>query len=188
MDQGDPGNRQPYGKIDVLVNNAGTGARATVEETTTAAWDGQMTFHAKGVFLGTKHAIPEMRRAGGGSIINVSSIYGLVGSPTSTAYHAAKGAIRLFTKSAAVQYAGGEHPGELGASRLLLDSPHGPSYSQEEGRETGLWTAYPWTLGQRRRHRLRHPLPGLRRVFVRDGLRTGNRQRHHRPVAGPDSA
>ena len=94
-----------YGKLDVLVNNAGTGARSTVEETTVEAWDGQMNVHAKGVFLGTKHAIPEMRKAGGGSIVNISSIYGLVGSPTSTAYHAAKGAIRLFTKSAAVQYA-----------------------------------------------------------------------------------
>ena len=94
-----------YGKLDVLVNNAGTGARLTVEETSVADWDGQMNVHAKGVFLGTKLAIPEMRRAGGGSIINVSSIYGLVGSPTSTAYHAAKGASRIFTKSAAVQYA-----------------------------------------------------------------------------------
>ena len=94
-----------YGKLDVLVNNAGTGARTNVEETTVEAWDGQMDVHAKGTFLGTKHAIPEMRKAGGGSIINVSSIYGLIGSPTSTAYHAAKGAIRLFTKSAAIQYA-----------------------------------------------------------------------------------
>ncbi len=94
-----------FGKLDVLVNNAGTGARFTVEDTTEEVWDSQMNVHAKGVFLGTKHAIPEMRKAGGGSIINVSSIYGLVGSPASTAYHAAKGAIRLFTKSAAMQYA-----------------------------------------------------------------------------------
>ena len=123
-----------YGKLDVLVNNAGTGARFTVEETTVDAWDGQMDVHAKGVFLGTKHAIPEMRRAGGGSIINVSSIYGLVGSPTSTAYHAAKGAIRLFTKSAAVQYAGENirvnsvHPGYCWTP--LTDA----GYSGEEGR------------------------------------------------------
>ena len=94
-----------FGKLDILVNNAGTGARYTVEDTTEAVWDAQMDVHAKGVFLGTKHAIPEMRNAGGGSIINISSIYGIVGSPTSTAYHAAKGAIRLFTKSAAIQYA-----------------------------------------------------------------------------------
>ena len=130
-----------YGKIDVLVNNAGTGARTTVEETTAAAWDGQMDVHAKGAFLGTKHAIPEMRRAGGGSIINVSSIYGLVGSPTSTAYHAAKGAIRLFTKSVAVQYAGENirvnsvHPGYCWTP--LTD----PSYSHDEGRRD-------WSMGQ----------------------------------------
>ena len=68
-------------------------------------WDGQMDVHAKGVFLGTKFAIPEMRKVGGGSIINTSSIYGIVGSQTATAYHAAKGAVRIFTKAAAIQYA-----------------------------------------------------------------------------------
>ncbi len=94
-----------YSRLDILVNNAGTGARYTVEDTTEEVWDTQMNIHAKGTFLGTKHAIPEMRKLGGGSIINVSSIYGLVGSDTSTAYHGAKGAIRLFTKSAAIQYA-----------------------------------------------------------------------------------
>ena len=65
-----------------------------------------MDINAKGVFLGTKAAIPEMRKAGGGSIINISSVYGLVGSNGSTAYHASKGAVRLFTKSTAIQYAG----------------------------------------------------------------------------------
>ncbi len=106
-----------FGKLDVLVNNAGSGARYTVEETTEEAWDGQMDVHGKGTFLGTKCAIPEMLKAGGGSIVNISSIYGLVGSPTSTAYHAGKGAIRLLTKSTAIQYAGDNiransiHPG-----------------------------------------------------------------------------
>ena len=94
-----------FGTLNVLVNNAGTGARFTVEETTVEVWDAQMNVHAKGVFLGTKYAIPVLRQAGGGSIVNVSSIYGLVGSPTSAAYHAAKGAIRIFTKAAAIQYA-----------------------------------------------------------------------------------
>ena len=77
-----------FGALDILVNNAGTAARSTIEETTEEIWDGQMNVHAKGVFLGTKHAIPEMRRAGGGSVINVSSIFGLIGSRSSTAYHA----------------------------------------------------------------------------------------------------
>ncbi len=94
-----------YGRLDVLVNNAGTGGRPNVEETTEEIWQGQMDVHAKGVFLGTKHAIPHMRAVGGGSIINISSIYGLVGSSGSTAYHAGKGASRIFTKSAAVQLA-----------------------------------------------------------------------------------
>ena len=94
-----------FGRLDILVNNAGTAARYTVEETTEELWDAQMNVHAKGVFLGTKHAIPEMRKVGGGSIINISSILGLVGSPSSAAYSAAKGAIRMFSKAAAIQYA-----------------------------------------------------------------------------------
>jgi NAD(P)-dependent dehydrogenase (short-subunit alcohol dehydrogenase family) len=94
-----------FSQLNILVNNAGTTARATVENTTLEMWEGQMDVHAKGTFLGTKAAIPEMRKAGGGSIVNVSSIAGIVGSRSSTAYHAAKGAIRIFTKAAAVQYA-----------------------------------------------------------------------------------
>ena len=94
-----------FGRLDILVNSAGTTVRTTVEETTEDVWDQQMDVHAKGTFLGTKHAIPEMRKAGGGSIVNVSSIAGLVGFSSSTAYQAAKGAIRTFTKSAAIQYA-----------------------------------------------------------------------------------
>lgn len=94
-----------HGKLDVLVNNAGTASGTRLEELTLEMWDEQMEVHAKSTFLGTKRVIPEMRRSGGGSIINISSIYGIVGSYTSTAYHAAKGAVRLFTKSAAVQHA-----------------------------------------------------------------------------------
>ncbi len=94
-----------FKKIDILVNNAGSSARYTIEETTLDVWQEQMDIHAKGVFLGTKHVIPYLRKNGGGSIINISSIYGMIGSPSSTAYHVAKGASRLFTKSAAIQYA-----------------------------------------------------------------------------------
>ena len=98
-----------YGKLDVLVNNAGIGSGAapsTVEDTDGERWDRIMEINSTGVFLGAQYAIPEMRRAGGGSIINISSIFGLVGSPGSTPYHASKGAVRLLTKSTAVQYAG----------------------------------------------------------------------------------
>ena len=111
-----------YGKLDVLVNNAGISGRTTVEETSADLWDRVMAVNAKGVFLGTKLAIPVMRRAGGGSIINISSIYGLVGSDSGVSYHASKGAVRIFTKSAAIQYAkdgirvNSVHPG-------FVDSP-----------------------------------------------------------------
>ena len=94
-----------FGKLDILVNNAGTAAPIGLEDTSEELWDAQMDVHAKGVFLGTKHAIPEMRKIGGGSIVNISSIYGIIGSPASTAYHAAKGASRLLTNAAAIQYA-----------------------------------------------------------------------------------
>ena len=94
-----------YGKLDVLVNNAGISVAARVEDLSEADWDAELSVHAKGVFLGTRAAIPAMRAGGGGSIINISSIMGIVGSPTSPAYSAAKGAIRIFTKSTALQYA-----------------------------------------------------------------------------------
>ncbi|PKB67734.1 MAG: cyclopentanol dehydrogenase [SAR202 cluster bacterium Io17-Chloro-G4] len=95
-----------FGKLDVLVNNAAVWRRGHVEETTSEHWDAVLEVNAKGVFLGTKAAIPEMRKAGGGSIINISSVAGLVGSLTSSAYSASKGAVRLLTKSTAIQYAG----------------------------------------------------------------------------------
>jgi cyclopentanol dehydrogenase len=94
-----------YGKLDVLVNNAGILIRGSIEETTEEEWDRIMAVNVKGVFLGTKSAIPALRRAGGGSIINISSVAGLVGSTTtSAAYTATKGAVRLFTKATAIQH------------------------------------------------------------------------------------
>ena len=96
---------EEFGALDVLVNNAGIYNRAPVEETTLEEWERVMDVNSTGVFLGTKHAIPAMRRSGGGSIVNMSSVAGLVGSRTQTVYNASKGAVRLLTKSTAVQYA-----------------------------------------------------------------------------------
>ena len=94
-----------FGKLNVLVNNAAIWRKSLVEETTVEDWDAILDVNAKGVFLGTKLAIPEMRKDGGGSIINISSTAGLVGSLRSSAYGASKGAVRLLTKATAVQYA-----------------------------------------------------------------------------------
>lgn len=107
-----------YGKLDILANIAGISGReptetvrsgpitgVPLEEQSVENWNRIMEINATGVFLGTKHAIPAMRRAGGGSIINISSICGIVGAFANAAYHASKGAVRIFSKSAAVQYA-----------------------------------------------------------------------------------
>lgn len=109
-----------YGRLNVLVNNAGILIRKEIEHTTEEEWDRIMGVNVKGVFFGTKHAIPAMREAGGGSIVNISSTAGLVGSPEGSAcYTATKGAVRLFTKATAVQHAkdaircNSVHPGPI---------------------------------------------------------------------------
>ena len=95
-----------YGRLDVLVNNAGVAVWGTLEDTNVEEWDWVMEVNAKGVFLGTKAAIPAMRRVGGGSIINISSISGLIGQEgIQPVYNASKGAVRLLTKATAIQYA-----------------------------------------------------------------------------------
>jgi NAD(P)-dependent dehydrogenase (short-subunit alcohol dehydrogenase family) len=113
-----------FGKLDVLVNNAGISGTFDPDTLSTSAWDRLMDVNAKGVFLGMKHAIPVMEKAGGGAIVNISSVSGFVGQKgIHMAYNASKGAVRLMTKSAAVQYArsgirvNSVHPGVLPAMR-----------------------------------------------------------------------
>jgi cyclopentanol dehydrogenase len=110
---------QTYGKFNVLVNNAGIVRMAPLDETSLEAWNEVINVNQTGVFLGMKHAVPAMRRAGGGSIINISSVAGLIGLPNIPAYQASKGAVRLLTKHAAIQYAKDKirvnsiHPGRI---------------------------------------------------------------------------
>ena len=114
-----------FGKLDVLVNNAGIGGRGGLEDMTEEEWDEVMAVNAKGVFLGTKLAMPEILKAGGGSIVNISSQMGIVGSDTSNpAYQASKAAVHVFTKSIALRYAtmgvrvNSVHPGPIDTPML----------------------------------------------------------------------
>ena len=124
-----------YGKLDVLVNNAGISSRAFTDDTGIDAWDRIMEVNSKGVFLGTRAAVPKMLEAGGGSIINISSIMGLVGSAGGhPAYNASKGAVRIFSKAMAVRHGKDDirvnsvHPG------FMPPMASGIAYDQEQRR------------------------------------------------------
>jgi NAD(P)-dependent dehydrogenase (short-subunit alcohol dehydrogenase family) len=138
--------RRRFGKLHILVNNAGVAVPGPVTETTLADWRKQQSVNVEGVFLGVKHSLPLMRESGGGSIINMSSVAGLMGAGGLSSYCASKGAVRLFTKAVAMECAAAKdgvransvHPGiietaiwdaigagqtgEAGANRLDLDA------------------------------------------------------------------
>ena len=132
---------QRFGKLDILVNNAGIFDRSTVQSQTIESWDRVMGINAKGVFLGTKAAIPAMRDAGGGSIVNISSVAGLTGSVQATSYNTSKGAVRILTKSTAIQCAAdgircnSVHPGPV--ETMMLDEVFLNSDVRAQ-RETGI--------------------------------------------------
>ncbi|MGJ8628954.1 MAG: SDR family NAD(P)-dependent oxidoreductase [Sulfitobacter sp.] len=94
-----------HGKADILVSNAGIYLSGTTENTPVDEWDKMFSVNAKGVFLGSKTVIPLMRKAGSGSIVNISSNWGIVGFPDAAAYCATKGAVRLLTKATATEVA-----------------------------------------------------------------------------------
>ncbi len=129
-----------FGRLDILVNNAGVaGPSKPTHEITEAEWDRVQAVNVKGVFFCTKHAVPALKAAGGGAIINLSSIYGLVGAPDVPPYHASKGAVRLMTKTDALIYAPDRirvnsiHPGFIWTP--MVESHLSSQGDLEEGRK-----------------------------------------------------
>lgn len=131
---------EEFGHLDVMLNNAGiAGTNKPTHEITEEEWDKVQAINVKGVFFCTKHAIEPMRKAGGGSIINLSSIYGLVSAPDLPAYHASKGSVSLMTKTDALLYASDKirvnsiHPGFIWTP--LVDNFLSEQGDVEEGRQ-----------------------------------------------------
>jgi NAD(P)-dependent dehydrogenase (short-subunit alcohol dehydrogenase family) len=128
---------EKFGKLDVLVNNAGIYSTVNIEDTDPNEWDRIIDVNLKGVFLGVKACIPAMREAGGGSIVNISSIAGIVGSPRGSAYGASKGGVRQLTKAAAIQNAkdgirvNSVHPGPVDTDMIAgnIGTPQGRANS-----------------------------------------------------------
>ena len=121
-----------FGGLDILVNNAGVGIIEPLNKVTLESWHKTMTVNVDGVFLGTKHAMAAMRA--GGSIINLSSILGITSIPALSAYSASKGAVRLFTKGAALDGAKDER-------RIRVNSIH-PGYIHTEMMEATCYRDY----------------------------------------------
>lgn len=121
--------RQRFGRLDVLVNLAGIVDWPGVEDTTQESWDRVIAVNQTGTWLGMKAAMPLLRASGNASVVNTSSVLGLVGSGAAAAYQASKGAVRLLTKTAAVEYAtrgvrvNSVHPGVIATPMIqeLLD-------------------------------------------------------------------
>ena len=166
---------EKFGKFNILTNIAGISGRdpkELVQTTPTAGgmledqsldqWNQIMEVNATGTFLGTRHAIAPMRRAGGGSIINISSICGIIGSFANAAYHASKGAVRIFSKAAAIQYAPDRIPCKFDPSRLRRNP-----YDQTGAFQSRVGTNPPRSdaagpVRYSERHRFGLPFPRLR--------------------------
>ncbi|KDA07015.1 short-chain dehydrogenase [Microbacterium sp. CH12i] len=137
---------EKFGGLNILVNNAGIGDTEPLEVTTLATWDKVVAVTQTSVFLGMKAAAEALKKSGNGSVVNISSMYGIVGSGVSPAYHAAKGAVRLLTKTTALGWAkegvrvNSVHPGfidtpilgETDRNMLIAGTPMGRLGKPEE--------------------------------------------------------
>jgi len=137
-----------WGRIDIVVNNAGiAGVNKPTHEITSEEWDRVQNVNVKGVFFCTKYAIPHMKISGGGSIINLSSIYGLISAPDVPPYHASKGAVRLMTKTDALLYAPDKirvnsiHPGFIWTP--MVKGFTGEQHMNEDQARAALATLHP---------------------------------------------
>ena len=172
-----------FGQLDVLVNNAGIAVAKNIEETTLEEWRRTMAVNLDGVFFGCQQAIRLMKRGRGGSIINLSSIDGIIGEAELAAYCASKGGVRTLTKAVAVHCAaaGYRHPLQLHPPRLHLDAadrelPARPWHARS-GEGQGAGAASDRLSRRAERHRLHGAVPGIGRIEIRHRIGDGRRRR-----------
>ena len=121
--------QEAFGQLDYLINNAGIYLPGTVIDETPESWQRMIDINQTGVLYGMKAAIPAMKAVGGGAIVNMSSLYGIIGSPGSVSYHATKGAVKLLTKAAALEHVqdnirvNSVHPGQIDTPILANLTP-----------------------------------------------------------------
>ena len=136
-----------FGKLDILVNNAGVMLIKEIENTSLEEWRWLMSINLDGVFLGTKHAIGAMKKSGGGSIVNISSAVGLIGTADDTAaYSTSKGAVRLFTKAAAMECSKAGHNYNIRVNSVhpgVIETPMVASMSRDKEFRKKLETMHP---------------------------------------------
>ena len=170
---------EKYGTVDILVNNAGLSSGYSLDPHDIEGWTRIMDVNCNGVYLGTRAVIPIMQKAGRGSIVNISSIMGFVaGEGGHPAYHASKGAVRIFTKATAVRYGPEGNQGELGPSGLHAGNEVGSRFARR--RTGGAQTADSAAPGRGDdRSRLRCAVPRVRRGLFRDRDRARHRRRLH---------
>ena len=171
-----------FGRLDILVNSAGIGVLGNIETATLADWRKVNAVNVEGTFLGCREAVRAMKESGGGSIVNLSSVAGIIGDASSAAYCASKGAVRLLTKSAALHCARAGY-------EIRVNSVH-PSFAETpmvlegiarakdpERVRAGLARAAPMgRMGKAEEVALDHPLPRQRRILVHHRRRIHGRR------------
>jgi NAD(P)-dependent dehydrogenase (short-subunit alcohol dehydrogenase family) len=161
-----------YGRLDILVNNAGISGSSVGSHGALEGWHRIIAVNQTSVFLGTKLAAEQMAKTGGGSIVNISSIMGFVGSASGhPAYHASKGAVRIYSKAAAVRYGPSGVPGQHGASGLHAADAERDQRRRARGQDSRDAAA---PDRQTDRSGLRRAVPGLWRSIVCNRHRVGN--------------
>ena len=176
-----------HGRLDILFNNAGVSFPAKVEDTTVEIWDRELNVHAKGIFLGTRTAIPAMRKGGGGSIINTSSVMGIVGHSHLAGLFGRQGRHRDLHQVGGAAICGGKYPHQFGAPGLCGHAADVAALQRSACAPGAARSHADGSARHRPGYRQWRAVPGVRRIILGHRLGTGDRWRHDGAVSADRS-